>query len=48
MVDQSEFCENKNFKRFSEKTLVAVWREREWHTVVFVWVEMGVFKTGGR
>ena len=27
MVDQSEFGENKNFKRFSGKTLVAVWRE---------------------
>ena len=34
MVDQSEFGENKSFKRFSEKTLVAVWRESG--TLLFV------------
>jgi hypothetical protein len=47
MVDQSEFCENKNFKRFSEKTLVAVWRESG--TLLFVLELRGeVVKTGGR
>ena len=35
MVDQSEFCENKNLKRFSEKKNVGGSVEREWHTVVF-------------
>jgi hypothetical protein len=37
-VDQSEFGENKSFKRFSEKN-VGGSVEGEWHTVVCVWVE---------
>ena len=47
-MDQSEFGENKNFKRFSEKKmLVAVWRESGTLWFVFGW-RGKVVKTGGR